>query len=177
MTEPAENYISLDINDRFRAQAYRVWTVALAVVVVWLLLIVLPPIFAANGLKSASAPLYHFYGFICHQIPARSFHIFDQQLAVCSRCFGVYFGLFVGLIAYPLWRDIDNIEPLPRLWLFASMVPIGIDWSLGVFDIWENTHASRFITGLILGFACATYIIPALVEIVRNLRNPRSLAG
>ena len=67
------------------------------------------------------------------------------------------------------WRKVDDIEPLPRIWLFLSMLPIGIDWSLGVFGIWENTHVSRFITGGILGFACATYIIPALVEIFRYL--------
>jgi uncharacterized membrane protein len=80
----------------------------------------------------------------------------------------VYFGLLTGLVVYPLIRGVDDIEPLPRIWLFASMVPIAIDWSLGVFGIWENNHASRFITGLILGFTCAVYILPALVEIVRN---------
>jgi hypothetical protein len=53
------------------------------------------------------------------------------------------------------------------------MVPIAIDWSLGAFDIWENNQASRFITGVILGFACATYIVPAIVEIVRNITTRR----
>jgi uncharacterized membrane protein len=154
-----------------RSQAYRSWSIALAVVGVWLLLIVLPPVLAANGQTGLSSPLYHFFSFICHQMPARSFHIFDHQLAVCSRCFGVYFGLLAGLIAYPLWRSIENIDPLPRIWLFASMVPIAIDWSLGVLGIWENNHASRFITGMILGVGCATYIMPALVEIVRNIRR------
>ncbi|HQU93028.1 MAG TPA: DUF2085 domain-containing protein [Pyrinomonadaceae bacterium] len=166
MTLPAGNYVSIAAA---RTQAFKAWWVAVAVVTVWLLLIVLPPILAANGQTGISSPLYHFFSFICHQMPARSFHIFDHQLAVCSRCFGVYFGLLAGLIAYPLWRSIENIDPLPRIWLFASMVPIAIDWSLGVLDIWHNNHASRFITGMILGVACATYIMPALVEIVRNL--------
>jgi uncharacterized membrane protein len=166
MTEPAENYVGIDTA---RKQAFNVWSIALAVVLVWLLLMVIPPIFAANGQTSVSSPLYFFFSNLCHQMPDRSFHILEHQLAVCSRCFGVYFGLLAGLIAYPLWRSIENIEPLPRLWLFASMVPIGIDWSLGMLDIWQNNHASRFITGLILGVGCATYIMPALVEIVRNL--------
>jgi uncharacterized membrane protein len=165
MTQPAENYLPIA---KMRSQAYRAWAIALTVVGVWLLLIVLPPVFAANGNTGISSPVYHFFSFICHQMPERSFHLLDHQLAVCSRCFGVYFGLLAGLIAYPLWRSIENIDPLPRIWLFASMVPIVIDWSLGVLDIWHNNHASRFITGLILGFACATYIMPALVEIVRN---------
>jgi uncharacterized membrane protein len=166
MTQSAENYIPVA---KTRSQAYRSWAIAMAVVGAWLLMIVLPPVFAANGNSAFSSPLYHFFSYICHQMPARSFHLMDHQLAVCSRCFGVYFGLLAGLIAYPLWRSIENIDPLPRIWLFASMLPIAIDWSLGVFGIWENNHASRFITGMILGVGCATYIMPALVEIVRNL--------
>jgi len=172
MTEPAGNYVPIAAA---RKQALKAWLVAVAVVVVWLLLIVLPPIFAANGSTGFSSPLYHFFSFICHQMPDRSFHLMEHQLAVCSRCFGVYFGLLGGLVAYPMWRSIDNIDPLPRIWLFASMVPIAIDWSLGVLDIWQNNHASRFITGLILGVGCATYIMPALVEIVRNLLRPRAV--
>jgi len=137
------------------------------------LLILLPPIFAGNGHKSLASPLYQFFGHICHQLPERSFFIFGHKLAVCSRCFGVYFGLLLGLAVFPFIRGVDNIEPLPRIWLFASMAPIAIDWSLTIFGIWENTFASRFITGLILGFACAVYIVPALVEIVRNFaRKP-----
>lgn len=166
MTEPAGNYVPIDRQSSMRAQAFRVWAIALAVVVVWLVLIVLPALTYGSAFSSH---LYYFFSHVCHQMSERSFHIGEHQLAVCSRCFGVYFGLFAGLIAYPFWRSIDDVEPLPRIWLFASMVPIGIDWSLGVFGIWENNHASRFITGIILGFACATYIVPALVEIVRNL--------
>lgn len=169
MTGNSDSYISLDERTRFRKQAFKVWGIALAVVIVWVLAIVSPPLLGANGEASVAAPFYRFYSFICHQIPERSFHILGHQFAVCSRCFGVYFGLLAGLVVYPLLRGVDNIEPLPRFWLFASMVPIGIDWSLGVFGIWDNNHASRFITGLILGFACAIYIVPALVEIARNL--------
>lgn len=169
MTGSSGSYISLDDRTRFRRQAFKVWLIALTVVVVWVLAIVAPPVLAANGETGIAAPLYKFFSFICHQISDRSFHILEHQFAVCSRCFGVYFGLFAGLAAYPFIRGVENIEPLPRIWLFASMVPIGVDWSLGVFGIWENNHASRFITGLILGFACAVYIVPALVEIARNL--------
>lgn len=154
-----------------RSQALKVWYGVLLVVFAWLALIVLPPIVSAYGQTEISSPMYRFFGMICHQLPERSFHLLEHQLAVCSRCFGVYFGLGVGAVVYPLWRRVDDIEPLPRIWLLASMVPIGIDWSLGVFGVWENNHASRFITGLILGLACVTYILPALVEIVRNLRS------
>jgi hypothetical protein len=45
------------------------------------------------------------------------------------------------------------------------MIPLGIDWGLVFFGIWENTHLSRLISGAILGAACTFFIVPALVEI------------
>ncbi len=151
-----------------RKQALRVWTVGFVVVLAWVLLIVAAPLAKANGFTGFSTPLYNFFSFICHQISSRSFHVEGEQFGVCSRCFGVYFGLLFGFIIYPLWRRIDEIEPLPRFWLFLSLIPISVDWSLTIIGIWENTHLSRFITGLILGFACSTFIVPAIVEITRN---------
>ena len=168
MTDPARNYISVDLKKRFRVQAFRVWITALTTVVVWVGLIVVAPLLSSNGFSSGSTPLYSFFSYICHQIPDRSLHLAGHQLAVCSRCFGVYFGLLAGILIYPLWRSVDEIESIPRFWLFLSLIPIAIDWSLTVFGIWENTQVSRFVTGLILGAACATYMVPALVEIVRN---------
>lgn len=156
-----------------RKQAVRAWAVGLAVVLIWALLIIAAPVAKVNGFTGFSTPIYHIFSYICHQMSERSFHIAGEQFGVCSRCFGVYFGLFAGFLIYPLWRNIDDIEPLPRFWLFASMIPIGIDWSLTIFGIWENTHLSRFVTGLILGVACATYIVPAIVEITRNFSYKR----
>jgi len=173
MNQPIENYIPQDFTARFRKQAWKVWTISLFVVFAWVFAILLAPITKANGFDSLAAPIYKFFGLICHQIDSRSFHIENHQFAVCSRCFGVYFGLLSGFLIYPLFRKIDEIEPLPRFWLFLAMIPIGVDWALGVFGIWENTHLSRFITGLILGAACAIFIIPALVEIFRLLTGKR----
>lgn len=162
-------YIPTSLRPDLRSQAIRVWLVGAVVALVWLLLIVTPPIAKADGLTDVSSPLYTFFSFMCHQMPDRSFHIEGEKFGVCSRCFGVYFGLFFGFLIYPLWRKIDETEPISRIWLFLSLVPIGIDWSLGVFGIWDNTFSSRFLTGLILGVACATFIVPAIVEITRNL--------
>lgn len=178
MPDPSEAYIPQMIATRFHTQAVKVWSISSAVILVWLLLIVGAPVLKASGYQSVSSPIYHFFSYICHQIPSRSFFIDGEEFAVCSRCFGVYFGLLLGFLVYPLWRPIDEIEPLPRVWLFLSLVPIGVDWSLGVFHIWENTFATRLITGLILGLACAIFMMPALVEITRNLtRIDRSRAG
>ena len=175
MSQPIENYIPQNLALKMRRQALTVWIISFLVVFAWVFLILLAPFAGANNFTSVSAPIYKFFSYICHQIPARSFHHAEHPMAVCSRCFGVYFGLFFGFIIYPLFRKIEEVEPLPRFWLFLAMIPIGIDWTLGVFGIWENTHFSRFVTGMILGAACAVFIVPALVEIVWLLTGKKQL--
>ena len=158
-----------------RRQAFFVWGVFAFLVAVWNFLIVLAPLAEDNNLLSLSNPLYKFFSYLCHQMAERSFQIHEHALAVCSRCFGVYCGLFFGFVIYPFLRPIDETEPLPRFWLFLAMFPMAVDWSLGFFEIWENTHWSRFTTGAILGAACAIFIIPALIEIFRNLAGRRKV--
>jgi uncharacterized membrane protein len=157
----------------YRGLAWKVWIFATILVALWVLAILSAPVFAAYGATGVSVPIIHFFGFVCHQMPDRSFHVLCEPFAVCSRCFGVYFGILLGFVIYPVLRNIHEVEPLPRFWLFLSLLPISIDWSLTFFDIWENTHPSRFITGLILGIACAVFIVPALVEITRNISDRR----
>lgn len=167
-------YVSVRNAERLATQARRVWFAALLVAGVWLFTILAPPVLHLLGFSSAAASIFGFFGNICHQLPERSFFLCEFQFGVCSRCFGVYFGLSAGILTYPLWRAVDDIEPLPRIWLFASIVPLAVDWSLTAFGIWQNNHFTRFTTGLILGFGCAVYIVPALVEIVRHLTIRRS---
>jgi len=168
MTQSADNYIPTKVKRQFERQAMTVWVIALVLVLFWVILILSAPLFRSADVEHVSLQLYSFFSYICHQIPERSLHFAGHQLGVCSRCFGIYFGILFGFIVYPFWRKIDDIEPMPRIWLFLSLIPIGVDWSLTAFGIWDNTHFSRFLTGTILGAACAIYIVPSIVETVRN---------
>jgi hypothetical protein len=57
---------------------------------------------AAAFAASRPAPASAWYGFafvvygagsvLCHQLPARSFHLWATQLPVCARCTGIYAG-------------------------------------------------------------------------------------
>ncbi len=137
----------------------------MAVAFIWLAMIILAPLLEASGVKSISQPVYGFFSHLCHQISSRSFHYHEYPFAVCARCFGFYAGFWLGVVIYPFFRALNNTDSFSRVWLFAAMVPMGIDFSLTFFEIWENTHVSRSLTGLILGIACALFMIPALVEI------------
>jgi uncharacterized membrane protein len=165
MKMTADNYMSQSTIEALEKRAFRVWAVATGVVFLWVAAIVLAPVLESFGVKSVSQPVYRFFSYICHQIDSRSFHFHDHQFAVCARCFGFYAGFLAGFFFYPLSRQLSTIDSFPRVWLFAAMIPMGIDVSLTFFGIWENTHLSRTVTGLILGIACAFFIVPALVEI------------
>jgi uncharacterized membrane protein len=165
MPDSIANYTPQKILAIQKRQAVWVWGLGGAIAAIWVLAIVFAPILEAGGVNSISQPIYKFYGFICHQISERSFHYGEHQFAVCARCFGFYGGFLLGFVIYPFFRALNNTDSFPRFWLFLAMIPMGIDFSLTFFEIWENTHLSRLITGLILGVACAFFIIPALVDI------------
>jgi len=169
MPDSIENYVPQIAVEESRRRAFTVWGVFAFIAAVWIFLILLAPVAETYNLNNVSNPLYNFFSYICHQIDSRSFHLENHAFAVCSRCFGVYFGLLTGFIVYPFLRPVERTEAFPRFWLFLAMIPMAIDWTLGIFDIWENTHFSRLLTGLILGAACAIFIIPALIDIFRLL--------
>ena len=136
MPESIENYIPQSVLKGLKRNALTLWAVVLFLVSAWALLILVAPITKYYGLIDISHPIYSFYSYVCHQMPSRSFHALGHQFAVCSRCAGVYFGLMAGLLAYPLFRSMEEISPFPRIWLFLSLVPMAIDWSLTFFGIW-----------------------------------------
>ncbi|MDT5156313.1 MAG: hypothetical protein QOC99_2627 [Acidobacteriota bacterium] len=149
---------------RVRA-ARRGWGVALVGAAGMVGLIVLAPLLRAGGAPGAAALIYDGFRVACHQMNARSFHVEGFQLAVCARCFGLYVGALVGVAAYPLARPIARRDFPERAWLLAAAVPTSIDFALGFFGVWENTHMSRFLTASLLGVVAAFYIVPGVVDL------------
>ena len=169
-----ENYVPQIGVKTARRQSFAVWIISGSVIFVWVSLILLAPFAEARELTNISVPLYNFFANFCHQDAARSFHLENNPFAVCTRCFGIYFGLFAGFAAYPFFRRVENVEPARRGWLVLAMIPMALDWTLAFFGFWTNTHWTRFLSGAVLGAACAVYLIPALIELYRILIRKRS---
>jgi uncharacterized membrane protein len=117
------------------------------------------------GAVGVAGAIYKGFALVCHQMDARSFHVEGFQLAVCARCFGLYVGALAGVAAYPLLRRVERRDLPARAWLIAAAVPTTVDFALGFFGVWENTHLSRFLTALLLGVVSAFYFVPGLVDL------------
>ncbi len=51
------------------------------------------------------------------------------------------------------------------MWLLLAAAPMAIDVALDTFGVWQNTHFSRFATGVLLSAVAVFYIMPGLVEL------------
>jgi hypothetical protein len=52
-----------------------------------------------------------------------------------------------------------------------------VDFALGFFGVWQNTHLSRFLTALLLGAVTAFYVVPGVVDLSLSLRGHLFRAG
>ena len=123
--------------------------------------------FAATRAAGSSAT----YGFalgvyaigrlVCHQLPARSFHLGTASFPVCARCTGIYVGAAIAAIALGASRGrrgeattgMGDVEP--RHLLLAALAPTAatliFEWTTGVMP----SHWIRALAGAPLGAAVA----------------------
>ena len=153
------------------------WLISVVVVLSVIFLIVVAPVAAASGHSEVASGIYGGFATLCHQLPERSYFIDGHQLAVCSRCTGVYGGFAFTLLLYPLIRSLKNpVMPRPS-WLLLAAFPLAIDVGVNFFGFWQNTHTSRLLTGAILGSAVVFYVMPGIIELsLRYARTPPATA-
>jgi uncharacterized membrane protein len=145
--------------------ALGIWIFVAATALMIVGAIVAAPIAQAHGYSQFAATLYQTFSFVCHQIPARSFHLEGHQFGVCSRCTGLYSGFAIAALIYPLVRSLHRTDTPARGWLVLATMPLIIDFALGYFSIWENTQLSRFLTGALLSSVAVFYIMPGLIDL------------
>ena len=154
------------------------WVASLAIAAFILILILLAPIAAAHNYSHLAIIAYRSFAAICHQLPERSYFIEGHPLAVCARCAGIYGGFGMLLVLYPLIRPLHSTYLPPAKWLFLGAVPLAIDFSLTFFGIWENTHTSRLLTGMLLGGVTVFYVMPGIADLSERLgRAPANVAS
>lgn len=167
----------------FDKNASRAYLLVLALVALWTAGALIAPVGIAHGWISSDQSLaarsdgrwlpdllaviiHAVYGRVCHQLPERSLWIQGHPMAVCARCFGIYFGYLAGTLFYPLARKPLETALPRRRWLILALLPMAIDFVGGYLGVFENTVASRTTTGLLAGIAGAIYTVPGLVTAI-----------
>lgn len=149
-----------------KAFAKKVYFSILLITFVWCILILIAPLLIGMGgvFTKFAGIIYVFFSKACHQEDIRSFHLFGNKLAVCSRCSAIYFAFFLGVAAYPLMRKLNTIR-LPALWLLlAASALMLLDVIFEVSGVMDNTFLSRSLTGGFLGFVLPLYLIPGFLN-------------
>lgn len=138
----------------------------------WLTGIIITPLFAASDIRwmqQLAAFLYFFYDPVCHQIADRSFALEGFSLAVCIRCFAVYFsGFLLTLIVYR--RRAVSLWSV-KLYIFL-LLPAVLDFFLEKIFLYNNLPFLRFITGFTLGIALFHLLIVSIVVPQQAVLNP-----
>ena len=129
---------------------------------------VLAPLLMAHGQTGLSNVIYFAYGFVCHQMPSRSFFIAGHQMAICQRDAAIYASIFLVGVAYSLVRG--RVNPLP-IWAFILLItPMAVDGTLQLLGV-ESTPLRRLITGGLFGLACVLLAFPYLEEGFQEIRE------
>ncbi|MEJ7618997.1 MAG: DUF2085 domain-containing protein [Pyrinomonadaceae bacterium] len=151
--------------------AWPIWLTVCSAMLLLLALIALAPLLLARHETSSAAFIYRALGYVCHQVPERSFQLQGHPLPVCARCLGLYAGFLIGALTFPLIRPLSTksaLETPARRWFLLALVPTAIDFGLDLCGWWENTHASRALTGALLGAVSALYVMPGLIALFRQ---------
>ncbi|MBU2444269.1 MAG: DUF2085 domain-containing protein [Bacteroidetes bacterium] len=109
----------------------------------------------------------YIYGETCHQIPERSFCFDHKSMFICSRCFGIYAGLFAGLILFTSKKLSLRIDRYKFKKLFIILVlfavPFISDIILSKLLIYDSGNTFRFTSGFLL-FIPFSYFISSSIN-------------
>ena len=138
--------------------------------VLWLSLLLVAPLSPAP----LATLIYAAGSVVCHQIPARSFHLASIQLPVCARCLGIYtgaaaasiHGLSVLVTDSTRWRILSPRAARQVFFVSAlpTLVTVGLEWG----GVWRGTNIVRAIAGIALGLGGGLVVMSAVATLNYN---------
>ena len=115
---------------------------------------------ASSAVYGFALAVYAVGRVVCHQLPARSFHLWNASMPVCARCTGIYAAAAVTAVllrASPVAERVKRFGGRfePRWILLAALAPTGatliFEWTTGV----TPANWIRALAGAPLGAAVA----------------------
>jgi len=99
---------------------------------------------------------------LCHQFHWRTYAANDLYMATCTRCFGIYSGMFIGCLSIPFIRK--KIKPVfinAIIFIVSTLAFNFIDFTGNFLGLWTNTLHSRMMLGIPFGFSISYLILTA----------------
>ena len=127
--------------------------------------IVAAPTLLSYG-RPESAALYAAFASLCHQAPERSWTVLGYPLAVCTRCFGFYCGVFAAFC-------MGSRFSLAGFW--ASAIAMIATVAFESTQLFVVPPAIRFLSGAWLGLAMASALCDWVLPTFRSDARFRGL--
>jgi uncharacterized membrane protein len=137
---------------------------------------VLAPILAHFGFTTISHWIYFVYSFLCHQRPWRSIHLFDFQIAWCTRDLFIYLSMALSAFFVKAFK-IRKVKWYAAL---LSILPFALDGTIqmiaeinGVLNdkevfFYASTNLIRMLTGTIFGTGAGLWLFSLLDETIEE---------
>ena len=113
-------------------------------------------------------------GWLCHQKPDRCFTIGGWTMPICSRCTGMYGGIFAAMLVHLLWRRLVPSWRLAGICLIVVLLG-GVEVLAEALG-WTGGNGVRFASGLVIGGGIGTLLGVGLRTLIRPAPNTRAKA-
>ncbi|HAF15748.1 MAG TPA: hypothetical protein DHU55_10865 [Blastocatellia bacterium] len=108
-------------------------------------------------LNSFGRLIFWVAGFLCHQRPERSPHLFGAQMPLCWRCTGILAGSVALVILLIIRRRLPSLA-----WSVALSLLMPLDVALAVVGVWNGHNSLRLITGFLWGLFSTAAVLHLL---------------
>ena len=104
------------------------------------------------------------YSPVCHQDHNKCIAINSNQMLVCARCAGIYFGTLIAILAALLIQ----FPSIKIKILFISLMPLIIDVTLTTLGFYSHLKTIAFTTGLIFGSIVCLFLLNEIEDLFLN---------
>ncbi|NWF90644.1 MAG: DUF2085 domain-containing protein [Ignavibacteriaceae bacterium] len=94
------------------------------------------------------------YSTVCHQQQAKTIALFNEEILVCSRCAGIYFGVLFGIISSFFIRIKNNL--LKFVWI--SSIVVLSDVVAVNFGFYDYSKIIAIASGLFFGLTIILFL-------------------
>jgi uncharacterized membrane protein len=123
------------------------------------------PLLIVTGWKLPGQMIFEIYGLACHQLPSRTFYLFEHPIAFCQRDLAIYGTIFFAGLAYNSMRL--RLRPLSwKVWLLAAL-PMALDGATQLTGLRESVWELRSITGILFGVSTVWLLFPTIDTMMR----------